>query len=401
MTGSGTTTPQGVTMKIKYGVFLLAAAACLAGCSGFWNAPASSTTTTTTTTLSSGYFYVLDQATAQVYSYSIDAGVLTPVGSIAVPYTPITITVSPNNNFLYVSTLQGIYVYTISSGVLTLGNSSQAITSDPAVAMQVDATYSWLVETSGTGTLNAVPIVSTNGDLNSSSAICSNSSVVCSVPLTGATIHQLAIAPNNKFVFVAAATNGTEAFAFTAGNSDPFGSASGPYDTVGPVTKTTGSALSVAVDASDRLLYIGEAGAGTSSGGGLRAFTIGTSGVLAEVSGSPYASGGSGPYAILPKSTNDYVYVANWNGTSTGNITGFTIASSNSTYSLTKLSGTVATGVEPMSLVEDSKGNFVLAESSGGNPYLSAYIFDTTTAGQLDLTITSTTYAGIAVAANQ
>ena len=114
-------------------------------CSGFWNAPALRTTTTTTTTLSSGYFYVLDQATAQVYSYSIDAGVPTPVGSIAVPYTPITITVSPNNNFLYVSTLQGIYVYTISSGVLTLGNSSQAITSDPAVAMQVDATYSWLV----------------------------------------------------------------------------------------------------------------------------------------------------------------------------------------------------------------------------------------------------------------
>jgi 6-phosphogluconolactonase (cycloisomerase 2 family) len=399
MKGFGTT-PQSVTMKIKFGAVLLAGAAFLAGCSGFWDAPASSTTTTTTT-LSSGYFYVLDQSTAQVYTYYIDAGALTSVGSIAVPYTPIAITVSPNNYFLYVSTLQGIYVYTISGGVLTLGNSSQAITSDPAVAMQVDATDSWLVETSGTDTLNAVPIDSSNGDLNSSSATCSNNSVVCSVSLTGATIHQLVIAPNNKYVFVAAATDGTQAFDFTAGNSNPFGSASGPYVTKNPVTKTTGSALSVAVDPSNRLLYIGEADAGTSSGGGLRVFTISTSGALAEVSGSPYASGGSGPYAILPKSTNDYVYVANWKGTSTGNITGFSISDSNSTYSLTKLSGNVSTGVEPRSLVEDNKGNFVLAESSGGNPYLSAYFFDTTTAGQLDLTITSTSYAGIALAANQ
>jgi 6-phosphogluconolactonase (cycloisomerase 2 family) len=407
--GFGKTTPQGVTMKIKYLAVLLAAAACLAGCSGFWNAPASSgtttnTTPTTTTTLSSGYFYVLDKTTAQVISYYIDAGTLTPVGSaVAVPETPIAIAVAPNDDFLYVSTLNGIYLYKISSGVLTLGNSSQAIYGDPAVAMQVDATDSWLVETSGTGALNAVPIESTNGDLNSSSRTCSNSSVVCSVTLTGANINQLVIAPNNKYVFVAAATDGTEAFGFNAGNSDPFGSASGPYATEGPITSTTGSALSVAVDPNNSLLYIGEEGAISGTGGGLRVFTIGTGGTLSEVSGSPFASGGTGSYAVLPRSTAnaDYVYVASWNGTSTGTITGFSVAATSTSYSLTKLSSTASTGVYPMSLVEDSKDNFVLAESKGGNPYLDYYIFDTTTAGQLDLINTSSSYAGIALAANQ
>jgi 6-phosphogluconolactonase (cycloisomerase 2 family) len=385
-------------MKIKYGAVLFAVAALLAGCAGFWDAPAStSTTTTTTTTLSSGYFYLLDQSTAQVISYNIVSGTLTKVSSAAVPNSPNAITVAPNGQFLYVSTLNGIYVFTISSGVLTLSNSSVAITSDPAVAMQVDTTNSWLVETSGTGTLNAVPIVSTTGLLNTSSPICSTSSVVCTVPLTGATINQLAIAPNNDYVFVAAGTNGTAAFAFTAGNSNPFQSSA--YGTLGIVPGTTGSVLSVAVDPSNRLLYVGETDA-VSSSGGLRVFTIATNGALAEISGSPYASGGTGPYAILPKSTNDFVYVASWNGTSSGIITGFSISDTSSTYSLTKLSSTAATGAEPVSLVEDSNDDFVLAANRLGNPYLDAYFFDTTTAGQLDLTTTSSSYATYALAAN-
>jgi 6-phosphogluconolactonase (cycloisomerase 2 family) len=213
----------------------------------------------------------------------------------------------------------------------------------------------------------------------------------------------LAIAPNNQYVFVASATNGTEAFTFSAGSSNssnPFGT--GAYQTEGPVTNGTGSALSVAVDPSNRVLYVGEEGAtGSGSSGGLRVFTIGTGGALAEVSsGSPYASGGTGPYAVLPESSGDYVYVASWNGTSAGIITGFSVSGNNSTFSLTKLSSTASTGVEPMSLAEDSDDHFVLVESQGGNPSFDAYIFDTTTAGQLDLTNTSSTYAGFSLAAN-
>lgn len=374
----------------KWVLALLAAVPFMGGCKNFWQAPAT-TTTTTTTTLSSGYFYVLDEATSQVISYHIVSGTLTEVGSYAVPASPLAIAVAPNGAFLYVSTLNGIYVYTVSSGALTIGNSSVEISADPASAMVVDETSSWLIEASGvSGVLYAIPVSPSTGVLASSTAVAQQ------VPLTGKTINQIAISPNNKFVFVAAGGNGTAAYAFTAANADPFGSAA--Y-VVNPVVNTTsGSAVSVAVDGSNRLVYVGEVAA-VSSGGGLRAFTLGSTGALTEVSGSPFPSGGTGPYAILPKSTNDVVYVGNWQGNSSGTITAFSITVSKSTFLLTKLSSSVTTGIRPAALAEDSNDNFVLAESAGGSPYFSAFIFDATTPSQLDLTITNSSFAGISLAA--
>jgi len=369
---------------------LLAAVPFLGGCKDFWQAPSSTTTTTTATTLSSGYFFVLDEATSQVISYNIASGVLTEVASYSVPSSPLAMTVSPNHAFLYVSSLNGIYVYTISSGTLTLGNSGAVIATDPATVMAVDGTYSWLLEASGaTGYLYAIPINSSTGDLASSTSVAQQ------VPLVGKTIDQLAISPNNKFVFVACGTNGTAAYAFTPANTNPFASAAYVVNAV--ENTTAGAAVSVAVDSSNRMVYVGEVDA-VSSGGGLRAFALGATGGLTEISGSPFPSGGTGPYSILPKTTNDVVYVGNWNGTSAGNITGFSITVSNSTFLLTKLSSSVATGIRPASLVEDSNADFVLAESAGGSPYLSAYIFDKTTPTQLDLTLTDSTFAGISLA---
>jgi 6-phosphogluconolactonase (cycloisomerase 2 family) len=362
----------------------LAAIAGMCGCAGFWDAP----DTLTTTTLSSGYFYLLDTATSQVIAYEIESGTLTEIGSYATPSSPLALTVAPNNEFLYVSTSSGIYAYLISDGELTLNSS--ALTSDPAAAMQVDTNSEWLLEASGSGYMYAIPVLESSGAIDSSRS-------TSQVSLTGSTVNQMAIAPNDGYVFVAAGSNGTKAYAFTAGNTDPLGSAA--YATVSPVNASSGAALSVAVDPSTRLLYVGESAAISSSGGGLRAFTIGSSGALSELSDSPYSSGGTAPHAILPKSTGDYVYVANWKGTSDGNITGFTIAESDSVYSLSKLSASAATGIEPTSLAEDSDGNFVLAVSPGGSPNFDAYYFDTTTSGELDTTITSSIVAASTVAA--
>jgi len=367
----------------------------LAGCNGFWDAPVSSTTTTTTTTLSSGYFFVLDVATSHVISYNIASGTLTLVGTFVVPSAPLAITVAPNNPFLYVSTANGIYVYTISGGTLTLGNSQQTISADPATAMAVDSTDTWLLESSGLGSLNAIPIVATTGLPNASAAACTNTSTVCSVALTGTAINQIAFAPDNDYLFVAAGTTGTVAYSFAAGSSNPLGTTT----TIVPVSNSAGAALSVAVDPSSRLLYIGEAAA-VSSGGGLRAFDIASGPKLSEITGSPFASGGTGPHAILPKATGDVVYVANWNGTGTGNVTGFAIAANGSTYSLTQLSSTATTGIQPMSIAEDSDQNFVMVENYGGSPNLDVYFFDTTTSTQLDLTIANSNYAGTALAAS-
>jgi 6-phosphogluconolactonase (cycloisomerase 2 family) len=386
-------------MKIGMRTRLLLAAApllvvSLTGCSGFWDAPSSSTTTTTSTSMSSGYFYIMDSSTSQVIAYSIDSGSLTLIAAYDVPNSPLAITVAPNNKFLYVSTNSGIYVYTISSGALTEGNSKGTVTSDPATSMQVDSTDSWLVEGSGQY-LYAIPIDSTAGDPNTALT-------VGKATLTGSSIDQLVIAPNNDYVFVAEGKNGTEALTFNANNSNPLETV--PYKKISPVSASnssggSGAAVSVAVDPSERLVYIGETDATTGTNtGGLRAFTI-SSGTLSEISGSPYSSGGSGPYAILAESAGDYVYVANWQGTSTGNITGFTITDSSSTYSLTTISTTASTGTKPMGLAEDNKDNFVLSVSEGGTPYFDAYIFDTTTSGVLDSSVTSSSYVGNAIAA--
>lgn len=161
--------------------------------------------------------------------------------------------------------------------------------------------------------------------------------------------------------------------------------------------------LSVAVDTSNRLFYIGETladSAGTS--GGLRAFNYAslTSTTLTQATGSPIASGGLAPNFILPVSSPDFVYVANGAGTSAaGNVAGFSVTSSGSTYSIAA-GTTVAAGVQPLGLAEDSSGNFLLAVGSLGSPYFDAYTFDSTTSGQLDSQIGSTTAAdSIAIAA--
>ncbi len=64
-----------------------------------------------------------------------------------------------------------------------------------------------------------------------------------------------------------------------------------------PVINIAGAAVSVAVDPNSRLLYIGETAAiSGSNSGGLRVFNYST---LAEVTGSPFATGGLAPYAIV------------------------------------------------------------------------------------------------------
>jgi 6-phosphogluconolactonase len=365
---------------------MLLVAPLLSGCSGFWDDPDSSTTTTTT--LSSGYFYLMDTATTSIISYHFVSGTLTLVDTTSLSATPKAMAIAPNGKFLFVSTTSGIYVYTISSGTLTLGNSSSVITDDQATALQVNTTSTWLVESSASGTLNAIPISSSTGAYDSSRS-------AQNVTLSASAVNQIAFAVNDAYLFVAAGSKGTLEYSFDSSST------SAPLSTsaTNTISLTGSAALAVAVDPADRLVYVSETAA-VSSSGGLRAFTFNTStGALSEISSSPIASGGTGPYAILPKSTEDYVYVANWKGTSTGNITGFSITASDSTYTLTKLSNTVTTGIRPTSLAEDNNANFVLATSAGGSPYFNAYIFDTSTDGKLDKVLSSSTYAVSSVVA--
>jgi 6-phosphogluconolactonase (cycloisomerase 2 family) len=292
--------------------------------------------------------------------------------------------VAPNGNFLYVSTGSGIFLYTIASnGTLTLQNNSQPISQDLATTMQVDATNSWLVDAvSGIAEVNAVAINSTSGGL----AASGESEQVFALPST--TPVQVAISPNDSsscttcFVFVAMASEGTEVIHFDPASANPFTSSVGAINRVNSQSGDT----SVAVDPSNRLLYVGEtvAVSGTQTGG-LRAFTIGASGVT-EISGSPYASGGTGPSSILPTANGSYVYVANQSvsGSADGNIEGFSVTAN----SLTAIGTTPAGPSGRLGLAEDSTGSYLLAIDFAGNPDLQAY---TMSSGALTSAVTDPT----------
>lgn len=331
---------------------------------------------------SSGNFYVLNVATNEIAGYYVNAGSLTALSGspYTVPTTALSMAISPNNSFLYVGTASGIYVYTIASnGQLALANSSAPITSDQAISMQVTTDGNWLIEVaSGAPYVYAIPI-------NSSTGVNTSRTEQYAV-LPVSTVQQVAVAPDESYVIAAMGSGGTATIPFTAGNTNPLGA-------VGKIAlkNSAGAALSVAVDPSSRLFYVGETAAASGSNtGGLRVFNLST---LTEISGSPFATKGLAPYSILPVTSGDYVYVVNRqvSGSSTGVIAGYSIAASNSTYTLTALGSTFTAGTNPEGLAEDNQGNYVFAVNYGGSPDLRGYTFDSTNAGYLDAVISEAT----------
>ncbi len=321
------------------------------------------------TSSTSGIFYVLNQTTDQIVAFSIVSGQLNTIGAATLPNSPLAIAIAPNGQFLYVSTIAGIYLYAIQTGgALTLSNGGLAITPDPAISMQVDSTNSWLVETvSGAFQLNAIAINSSTGEL----ANAGEAEQVFNLPASTPT--QLVISPNdssscsNCYVFVSMGSAGTELVHFNPAATNPFGS----HGTQGLVSSAGGD-NAVAVDPSNRFLYIGETDAlpSQTQTAGLRVFSIAANGI-SEIGGSPYAVGGTGPSAILPTADSNYVFVANQSvaGSSSGNIAGFSVSSAGLASN-----GTTAAGPGGhLGLAEDSTSSFVLAVDIAGNPDLQAY----------------------------
>jgi len=381
---------------------LLLAAPFLAGCANFWQAPSTSNgsggCTTSCTTASSADFYIVSSgSTPQISGYSFVSGALTKLtGS---PYSitgaPFAAAIAPGGDYFYVSSSAGIYVYPVGTAG-ALGTAAVVSTDVTAEAIQVDRSGAWLVEAlpvTGGVQLNAIP-------LNSSGGYSGATVQTAAFTVSGAAVQpgQLAISEDNSYLFLALGAGGTIIVPFSA--SAPF-----PAGVTGkriPVEKSGGAALSVAVDpaSTPRLFYIGETLANsTASSGGLRAFSYSSLGAstLTELAGSPLASGGLAPNAIVPLLDGDYVYVANGAGsTSAGNIAGFAVSSTGTstapTYSLTA-GNTAAAGTLPIGLAEDSTGKFMLAVNSSGSPYFDSYTFDATTAGNLDVQVVSSTPA--------
>jgi 6-phosphogluconolactonase len=383
---------------------VVAAAALLAvfaisGCAGFWDPLPGTGGGGGGTNPASGNFYVLNQSAGQIAGFAFAAGASSPTALNGSPYAlgvvPNCIAINPAGSFLYVGTVSGVLLYTINSDGSLTANTG-AVTSDVPNAIQVDPSGSWLLEAipgplGGRAILSAVPLNSTTGGANGASV---------PINLPAATVQQIAISPSGStasYAFVAMGTGGTAVVPFNSGNANPFGT----VQSFG-VKHAQGASNAIAVDPQYPLLYVGESAAasGTQSGG-LRVFTIGTSGVTEITSGTsdvtgtayPYTTGGTGPSSIVATSAGD-VYVSNRAvaGSSNGNITGFKIlvSTSGNTYTLAAIN-TVTTGPQTTGLAVDSTSAYLLAVNFGGGPDLSTFTFDATTAGQLDAGPTAAT----------
>ena len=374
---------------MKQGIVILSSMLLLAGCKNFWQTTSTPGCTTNCTTLASGIFYVLNSSVGQdeVAGYSIAGGTLTAVSGspYSVPSTGHAIAVAPNNHFLYVSTGSGIYLYTIgSNSALTLSSTTPILNDFAANSIQVDATNTWLVDASESGYLYAIPISPSTG---------LKAGAVQQLALTGILPSHMVISPDNANIFVTLGISGTEVVPFNATSANPLSTTPGVLIAV---KNPGGAALSVAVDPSNRLFYIGETLGSSANGntGGLRVFVYTSlSGVLAEITGSPFASVGLTPVSILPVASGKAVYVANStvSSSTTGSVSGFTVSAVGSVYSLTPVSSSPSAGITPAGMAEDSTGSVVLLVNSGGTPDLDVYTFDATTSGKLDSALTSAT----------
>jgi 6-phosphogluconolactonase len=368
--------------------FLRLAAACilmalipLTGCKDFFtpvnNNPGGSGT--------SSFVYVTN-AGGTLTEYSLTSGVLAQLSGspISLPLAPTSIVVAPNDEFVFIGTATGIFLYTINSdGTLTEGNDDTVVYLNQAgltvSSMAVDATSSWLLITYQNSTeLDAVPIDPTTGIPTSTGAY--------EATLTfGTRAPQIVITPANTNVFVALGSGGTEEIGFTptATNSTPW-SKNGV--SIAPLQTSNVSDTAVAVDPTSAYLYITEANSTTATSAGtlrlIKISNLGTS-TSAELDNEPT---GVSPSAVLADLSGDYAYVTN---SADGTISGFSL--STTTQKLTSLGTAFPTEKSPVGLVEDRSKTYIMDIGNAANPNLWLYSFDASSLGSLDVGSTTST----------
>jgi 6-phosphogluconolactonase len=302
-----------------------------------------------------------------------------------------SLAVTPANRFLYAGTTNGIYAYAINSdGSIAVQNSGSAVAQDVvATQMQVDSTGNYLLA-SGFGTgigAQAIGIYTINTSTGLLTAVggspiplyTGNGSTPAVVTPTG-----LLITPNNSYVYVSLGTLGVQIL--TLGTGGALAAGSSPLLLLPISTSTSPSEQGLASDPLSAFLFVSETNTG------LRVLSIGTGGSLKEVSGSPYAVG-TGPTGVILDPTGSYVYVAN---KGSNNISAFTLTAASG--KLTAIAGSpfASGGQFPTALVNDNSKKFVAvinsgSNGSGGNSDMQVFKFDTTTDGKLDPVSTAST----------
>jgi hypothetical protein len=368
------------------GLFLL----CVAGCGGFFVPQTNSGGGSNT----GDYIYVGNGNNPYIAGFGVSSS-----GALSVlsgsPYNngvaAQALAVTPASTFLYAGTTNGIYLYAINgNGSIAVQNSGSAAAQDMvATQMQVDSTGKYLLA-SGFGTsigAQAIGIYTINTSTGLLTAVggspiplyTGNGSTPAVVTPTG-----LLITPSNSYVYVSLGSLGVQIL--TLGTNGALATGSTPSLLLPTSTSTSPSDQGLASDPLSAFLFVSEINTG------LRVLSIGTGGSLKEVSGSPYAVG-TGPTGVIVDPTGSYVYVAN---KGSNNISAFTLTAASG--QLTGIAGSpfASGGLLPIALVNDNSKKFVAvinsgSNGSGGNNDMQVFKFDTTTNGKLDPVSTATT----------
>ncbi len=347
----------------------------LAGCGQFFPPLSSSSGSGGSGSSTGDYLYVANSASGlnSIAGFSLASSALSATSgtTYTVPASPSCMAVTPSGSFVYAGSAAGaIYVYTINSdGSLTLGNSGSPVASGIFPGwLRVDTTGNWLIGVDAlTGEAYVFSINTSTGALTA----VSGSTVV----LQSTATRGMALTPNDSYVYVALHTGGVETLSFNSST----GALAAINSVVAPSKNLDGDDA-VAVSPNGNFLFVGETGSSA-----VRVFSIGSGGVVNEISGSPFAAG-LGPDAVLVDSTGSYVYVAN---RTANTISAYSLAS---TGALTQIAGSpFATGTTPVAMVEDKSDAYLAVVNSGGSPDLKVYTISTTTPGALVSFATSAT----------
>lgn len=332
-------------------VAVLASMPALSGCNGFFvcqgkaSCPNSGSTTTTNTG-DFGYFANNASSSAYVTGYQLSGGslsALTGVSPYTLAYTPVAMTITPSNAYLYVASTSGlIYGFSISSsGALSTVDNGVALGggglySSTPVSMAVSPDGYWLyVADSGSSTFTPYLINTSNGYLTPGNAYQCNS---------GAAPQKIAVAPTNKWVVCVSGTAGDAVYPISSSSSTSL--ALGTASSITTGSGTTGDYAAV-MDSNDDLFV--------ARSGSLVVYALDSNPTSSVTSQSV----GVGPRAIALDSTKTYVYDANY---ADGTISGFSISGSGTSLTLTKLAGSPFTAPANVSaLAADNSGKYLLA----------------------------------------
>jgi 6-phosphogluconolactonase len=288
--------------------------------------------------------------------------------------------VTPGNKFLYAG-VSGIGVYGLgiasTTGVTTLINTNALVQDVAPSALTVDPAGKFLLVA---GLANGAPAVG-EYTINADGTLAEIQGSPVSITFPSGTdtsnvsVQNIAVAPNSSYVFVTLGQLGVAPLPFNTS-----GALSVNTQIINPKTTSniSNQDLGLAVNSTSTALFVGETNVG------VRVFTIAAS-KFTEISGSPFKAGGQ-PRSISFDGTGDFLYVAN---ASDSTISGYSVLASGT---LTALTGSPfsSVGSQPFALALDQSKKFLFSANLAGSPDVQLFSFDSTTAGKLDPGATAT-----------